>query len=68
MAEETLSEAGVATCIRTLRLKLKSESYAWLNAAATEVRDVNAAENILSAARCSPSVCGNESSAAPNLG
>ncbi len=30
----------VPTCIRTLRLKVKSEAYAWLNAAATEVNQV----------------------------
>src|SRR5438034_11632665 len=28
------------TCIRTLRLKVKSESYPWLNAAAIEVNQV----------------------------
>src|ERR1700675_3070270 len=28
------------TCIRTLRLKVKSEAYAWLNAAAIEVNQV----------------------------
>ena len=30
----------VATCIRTLRLKVKTESYPWLNAAAIEVNQV----------------------------
>jgi putative transposase len=30
----------VATCIRTLRLKVKAESYPWLNAAAVEVNQV----------------------------
>src|ERR1700688_1411975 len=30
----------VPTCIRTLRLKVKSEAYAWLNAAAVEVNQV----------------------------
>jgi len=30
----------VPTCIRTLRLKVKSEAYAWLNAAAIEVNQV----------------------------
>jgi hypothetical protein len=28
----------VATCVRTLRLKVKAESYPWLNAAAIEIR------------------------------
>jgi hypothetical protein len=28
------------TCVRTLRLKVKSESYPWLNAAAAEVNVV----------------------------
>jgi hypothetical protein len=28
------------TCIRTLRLKVKAESYPWLNAAAVEVNQV----------------------------
>ena len=30
----------VTTCIRTLRLKVKAESYPWLNAAAVEVNQV----------------------------
>ena len=30
----------VAGCLRTLRLKVKAESYAWLNAAALEVNQV----------------------------
>jgi hypothetical protein len=30
----------VATCIRTLRLKVKAETYPWLNAAAIEVNQV----------------------------
>jgi hypothetical protein len=29
-----------ATCIRTLRLKVKAEAYPWLNAAAVEVNYV----------------------------
>jgi hypothetical protein len=28
------------TCVRTVRLKVKPESYAWLNAAASEVNQV----------------------------
>jgi len=27
----------IQQCVRTLRLKVKAEGYAWLNAAATEV-------------------------------
>jgi hypothetical protein len=38
------SEPAVATetpsCVRTVRLKVKSEAYGWLNAAATEVNQV----------------------------
>jgi putative transposase len=30
----------VLPCIRTLRLKVKTEAYAWLNAAAVEVNQV----------------------------
>jgi len=30
----------VPTCIRTLRLKVKTESYPWLNSAAVEVNQV----------------------------
>ncbi len=40
MADEILPEVEVATCFRTLRLKVKSEAYPWLNAAATEVNQV----------------------------
>jgi len=44
----------VATCIRTLRLKVKTESYAWLNAAAVEVNHVwNWANATLQAWTCS---------------
>src|SRR5882757_4851827 len=32
--------AQVPPCIRTLRLKVKGEAYAWLNAAAVEVNQV----------------------------
>jgi hypothetical protein len=36
-----LSTTGlVSPCIRTLRLKVKPQSYAWLNAAAIEVNQV----------------------------
>jgi hypothetical protein len=46
--------------IRTLRLKVKTEGYAWLNKAAIEVNML--VVNILSATRLPPSVSGNESS------
>src|ERR1700685_4571247 len=38
----TMKQMGiqVSTCIRTLRLKVKAESYPWLNAAAIEVNQV----------------------------
>jgi hypothetical protein len=57
-------------CVRTLRLKVKREGYAWLNAAAIEVNQVWNFANAASykAARpfagqprwCPSSVCGNE--------
>ena len=31
---------AATTCVRTLRLKVKSEAYSWLNAAATEVNQI----------------------------
>jgi putative transposase len=40
MLSEPTVELDVASCIRTLRLKVKPESYAWLNAAAVEVNRV----------------------------
>jgi IS605 OrfB family transposase len=40
MVPEYLMNAEVTPCIRTLRLKVKSEGYAWLNAAAVEVNQV----------------------------
>ena len=56
---------------RTLRLKVRAEAYAWLNAAAVEVNQVfnwanatsiDAADrNILIGSRCLTSVRGNES-------
>ena len=41
-------------CIRTLRLKVKSEAYPWLNAAAIEVNDVWNFANATSSRRRSP--------------
>ncbi|HXC22060.1 MAG TPA: hypothetical protein VNV13_11290 [Steroidobacteraceae bacterium] len=37
-----MNQMGIqaSTCIRTLRLKVKAESYPWLNAAAVEVNQV----------------------------
>jgi putative transposase len=40
MVSEAVSETETVTCIRTLRLKVKSEAYSWLNAAAIEVNQV----------------------------
>ncbi|HTC44206.1 MAG TPA: hypothetical protein VK696_04075 [Steroidobacteraceae bacterium] len=56
--------------MRTLRLKVRRETYAWLNAAAMKVnelfnycnRDVNAARNTRIGSRCRTSVRGNGSS------
>ena len=44
----------VATCIRTLRLKVKAESYPWLNAAAVEVNQVWNWGNVTSAKAARP--------------
>ena len=40
MVSEAASGAETVTCIRTLRLKVKSEAYSWLNAAAIETNQV----------------------------
>jgi IS605 OrfB family transposase len=40
MVSEAASETETVTCIRTLRLKVKSEAYSWLNAAAIEINQV----------------------------
>ncbi len=40
MHSEVLARGLVSPCIRTVRLKVKPESYAWLNAAAIEVNQV----------------------------
>jgi IS605 OrfB family transposase len=40
MSSEPPPEVDGANCIRTLRLKLKPEAYAWLNAAAVEINRV----------------------------
>jgi len=40
MISESPVEIVAQTCVRTLRLKVKSEAYPWLNAAAMEVNTV----------------------------
>jgi IS605 OrfB family transposase len=40
MQSDTFIAAEASSCIRTLRLKVRSEAYAWLNAAATEINQV----------------------------
>jgi putative transposase len=40
MVSEAVSETETVTCVRTLRLKVKSEAYSWLNAAAIEINQV----------------------------
>jgi putative transposase len=45
---------GAMTCVRTLRLKVRSESHSWLNAAATEVNQVWIWANELSAKAARP--------------
>jgi putative transposase len=40
MVSEAASETETVKCIRTLRLKVKSEAYSWLNAAAIEINQV----------------------------
>jgi hypothetical protein len=37
---ESSTSIAAVTCIRTLRLKVKPEAYAWLKSAATEVNQV----------------------------
>jgi IS605 OrfB family transposase len=53
--QSELSPAVVApTCMRTLRLKVKAESYRWLNAAAVEVNQVWNYANEISARAARP--------------
>jgi DNA-binding CsgD family transcriptional regulator len=54
MQPEPLPENAAPTCIRTLRLKVKSESYPWLNAAATEINQVWNYANEISAKAARP--------------
>jgi putative transposase len=54
MQPEPLPENAVPTCIQTLRLKVKSESYPWLNAAATEINQVWNYANEISAKAARP--------------
>jgi len=54
MESEQISAIVPPTCLRTLRLKVKSESYAWLNAAAIEVNQVWNYANEVSAKAARP--------------
>ena len=58
----TRQRAEAASVTLTLRLKVRPESHAWLNAAAVEV---NQTWNILARAKVLASVSGNESSDSP---
>jgi putative transposase len=54
MGNATSSDTATATCVRTLRLKVKSEAYSWLKAAATEVNQVWNFDNATSAKAAQP--------------
>ena len=54
MASESPVEIVAPTCVRTLRLKVRSESYSWLNAAATEVNTIWNYANEVSARAARP--------------
>jgi putative transposase len=54
MQSEPSPEDAAHTCIRTLRLKVKPESYSWLNAAATEINQVWNYSNEVSAKAARP--------------
>src|SRR5258708_35555917 len=54
MQSEPSLEDAAPTCIRTLRLKVKPESYPWLNAAAIEVNLVWNYANEVSAKAARP--------------
>jgi putative transposase len=54
MVLDSPTESGVPTCVRTLRLKVKPETYSWLNAAATEVNHVWNYSNEVSARAARP--------------
>lgn len=56
MQSELTSRTLRPSCVRTLRLKVKSESYAWLNAAAIEVNRVWNYANEVSARAARPFV------------
>jgi hypothetical protein len=54
MQSDPFHSAGMAPCIRTLRLKVKPESYSWLDAGATEVNQVWNYANEVSAKAARP--------------
>jgi hypothetical protein len=54
MISESPVEIVAQTCVRTLRLKVKSEAYPWLNAAATEVNTIWNYANEVSARAARP--------------
>jgi putative transposase len=54
MQSEVPPENAAPTCIRTLRLKVKPESYSWLNAAAIEINQVWNYANEVSAKAARP--------------
>jgi putative transposase len=54
MTSESSLAIAAPTCMRTLRLKVKSESYPWLNAAAIEVNQVWNYANEVSARAARP--------------
>jgi putative transposase len=56
MSNEEASSGQPSTCVRTLRLKVKAESYPWLAAAAREVNHVWNYDNEISARAARPFV------------
>jgi putative transposase len=54
MSSDPSMAIEVATCVRTLRLKVKRDSYSWLNAAAIEINQVWNYSNAVSARAAQP--------------
>jgi hypothetical protein len=54
MGTDPSSQINDATCVRTLRLKVKPDAYSWLNAAASEVNQVWNYVNEISARAARP--------------
>jgi len=54
MPSEPLIAGKTITCVRTLRLKVKTEAYSWLNAAAVEINQVWNYANEISARAARP--------------